>query len=47
MLKLLHTADWQIGRQYPRFAPEDGAALFEARFSVVERIAAFAVLAEA
>lgn len=42
MLKLLHTADWQIGRQYPRFAPEDGAALFEARFSVVERIAAFA-----
>lgn len=42
MLKLLHTADWQIGRQYARFAPEDAAALFEARFSVVERIAAFA-----
>lgn len=42
MLKLLHTADWQIGRQYARFAPEDAAALFEARFTVVERIAAFA-----
>ena len=38
-LRFLHTADWQIGRQYPRFEPEDAAALFEARFTVVERIA--------
>lgn len=37
--RLLHTADWQIGRQYPRFEPEDAAALSEARFTVVERIA--------
>lgn len=38
-LRFLHTADWQIGRQYPRFETEDAAALFEARFTVVERIA--------
>lgn len=42
MLRFLHTADWQIGRQYPRFAPEDAAALFEARFAAVERIALMA-----
>jgi hypothetical protein len=42
MLKLLHTADWQIGRQYGRFDPEDAAALAEARFTAVERIAALA-----
>ena len=39
ILRFLHTADWQIGRQYSRFEPEDAAALFEARFNVVERIA--------
>lgn len=38
-LRLLHTADWQIGRQYQRFEADDAAALFEARFTVVERIA--------
>lgn len=38
-LRFLHTADWQIGRQYTRFESEDAAALFEARFAVVERIA--------
>ena len=42
MLRFLHTADWQIGRQYGRFAPEDAAVLAEARFDVVERIAALA-----
>ncbi|MDN5843194.1 MAG: DNA repair exonuclease [Alcaligenaceae bacterium] len=41
-LKILHTADWQIGRQYGRFSPEDAAVLAEARFSVVECIAALA-----
>ena len=39
MPRILHTADWQIGRQYNRFASEDAVALSEARFSVVERIA--------
>src|SRR5574344_216233 len=42
MPRFLHTADWQIGRQYSRFAPEDALALAEARFSTVERIAQLA-----
>ncbi|MWJ28237.1 DNA repair exonuclease [Halomonas sp. ZH2S] len=41
-MRLLHTADWQIGRQYGRFAPEDALALAEARFSAVERLARLA-----
>jgi len=41
-LRLLHTADWQIGRIYSQFEPDDAAALFEARFQVVERLAALA-----
>ncbi|WP_048441929.1 DNA repair exonuclease [Caenimonas sp. SL110] len=42
-LRLLHSADWQIGRIYSQFEPDDAAALFEARFLVVERLAALAV----
>lgn len=42
MPSFLHTADWQIGRQYGRFAPDDAAALAEARFTTVERIAQLA-----
>lgn len=42
MPKILHTADWQIGRQYGRFAPEDATTLAEARLSAVERIAELA-----
>ncbi|WP_157264870.1 metallophosphoesterase family protein [Azohydromonas aeria] len=42
MTRFLHTADWQIGRQYGRFAPEDAIPLAEARFLAVERIAALA-----
>lgn len=42
MARLLHTADWQIGRQYGRFGQEDAFALAEARFSTVERIATLA-----
>ncbi|CAM5219171.1 Putative phosphodiesterase OS=Castellaniella defragrans OX=75697 GN=HNR28_000638 PE=4 SV=1 [Castellaniella defragrans] len=42
MLKFLHTADWQMGRQYGRFAPEDAAILAEARFTAIARIAALA-----
>jgi len=41
-LRLLHTADWQIGRIHARFEPDDASALFEARFHAVERLAALA-----
>ena len=43
MLTFLHTADWQIGRQYARFLPEDAALLFEARFQAITKIAQLAV----
>ena len=42
MITLLHTADWQIGRQYGRFDPEAAALLANARFEAVERLAALA-----
>ena len=42
MPRFLHTADWQIGRQYDRFGPEDGPALAQARLTTVERIATLA-----
>lgn len=42
MPRFLHTADWQIGRQYRGFAVEDAAALFDARFKAVERLAQLA-----
>ena len=42
MLSILHTADWQIGRVFAQFEPDDAAALFEARFAVVERLAGIA-----
>lgn len=42
MPRILHTADWQIGRTYNRFAEEDAAALFEARFAAVARVAELA-----
>lgn len=42
MISLLHTADWQIGRVFSQFEPDDAAALSEARFAVVERLAAIA-----
>ena len=43
MIKLLHTADWQIGKQYGQFDADDAALLAEARFAVVERLAQLAV----
>ena len=43
MTRLLHTADWQIGRQFSRFDPDDASALAQARLTTVERIAALAV----
>ncbi len=42
MPRFLHTADWQIGGQFPRFEPEDAIALSEARLEAVERIAELA-----
>lgn len=42
MISLLHTADWQIGRVFSQFEPDDAFALFEARFATVERLAAIA-----
>jgi DNA repair exonuclease SbcCD nuclease subunit len=42
MPRFLHTADWQIGRHYARFEPEDAAALAEARFTAVARLARLA-----
>ena len=43
MIKLLHTADWQIGKQYGQFDADEAALLAEARFAVVERLAQLAV----
>jgi len=42
MTKILHTADWQIGRSYGSFDPDDAVALAEARFAAVERLATLA-----
>ncbi|MEN9368885.1 MAG: hypothetical protein RL489_3243 [Pseudomonadota bacterium] len=42
MPRLLHTADWQIGRAYTRWPPESAVPLAEARLAVVERLAALA-----
>ena len=41
-LRILHTADFQIGRVYSQFEPDDAAALFEARFHAVEQLARLA-----
>ena len=42
MLRLIHTADWQIGREYGQFAPDDAAAMAAARLTSVTRIGALA-----
>ncbi len=42
MPKILHTADWQLGRLYGTFDPDDAVPLAEARFAAVERLAALA-----
>ena len=36
---LLYTADWQIGRQYSRFAEEDALILADARFTAIKGVA--------
>jgi DNA repair exonuclease SbcCD nuclease subunit len=43
MARFLHTADWQIGRQYGQIAADDAVPLAEARFGAVERLAQLAV----
>lgn len=42
MTKLLHTADWQIGRLYGSFDPDDAVPLADARFAAIERLARLA-----
>ena len=42
MVRLLHTADWQIGKLFGQFALDDAALLAEARFTAVEHLAALA-----
>jgi len=37
-LKLLHTADWHLGRRFPSFPPQDQLTLMRARLEAVERI---------
>jgi DNA repair exonuclease SbcCD nuclease subunit len=43
MPRFLHTADWQIGRQYTTFPEDDAVPLAEARVAAVQRLAALAV----
>jgi DNA repair exonuclease SbcCD nuclease subunit len=38
VLKLLHTADWHLGRRFRAFAEEDARRLARARLEVLERI---------
>ena len=38
----LHTADWQIGRQYSQFTPDDSSSISEARIDAVATIARLA-----
>mgnify|MGYP005841311495 CR=1 FL=1 len=42
-LRLLHTADWQLGKPFANIPGDAGALLREARFAVVRRIAELAV----
>ncbi|WP_326540929.1 metallophosphoesterase family protein [Pseudorhodoferax sp.] len=42
MPRFLHTADWQIGRQFATLSPENAPMLAEARLQAVERLAALA-----
>ena len=42
LLKLLHTADWQIGKLFGQFDRDEAALLADARFKAVERLARLA-----
>jgi DNA repair exonuclease SbcCD nuclease subunit len=37
-LKILHTADWHLGRRFPSFSDEDETKLTRARIEVVDRL---------
>ncbi|HRF71220.1 MAG TPA: DNA repair exonuclease [Accumulibacter sp.] len=39
MVRLLHTADWQIGKLFGQFDRDEAALLADARFKAVERLA--------
>jgi len=41
-LKIIHTADWQLGKPFGRFPREVSGALSEARLDAIDRIAAVA-----
>lgn len=41
-LKLLHTADWHLGRRFPSFREADETELTRARFNVLDKILAVA-----
>ena len=41
-MKIIHSADWQLGKPYGRFEPEVRAALTEARFDAIDAIGAAA-----
>ncbi|MBO6933391.1 MAG: DNA repair exonuclease [Deltaproteobacteria bacterium] len=40
MLRLLHTADWHLGRRFPSFEPHAARALTRARLDAVQRLLA-------
>jgi DNA repair exonuclease SbcCD nuclease subunit len=42
LLKIIHTADWQIGKLYGQFEADEAALLADARFAAVERLAQLA-----
>ncbi|ARR52345.1 metallophosphoesterase [Rhizorhabdus wittichii DC-6] len=42
-MKFIHSADWQLGKPFGRFAPEIRTALGEARFDVIDTIGRTAV----
>lgn len=37
-MKLIHTADWQLGNAFGRFGPELRSALSEARFEAIDAV---------
>lgn len=43
MVKILHTADWQLGKPFGGFPEDVRLALTETRFEVIDRIAAIAL----
>lgn len=44
MVKLLHTADWQIGKLFGQFDADEAALLADARFQAIERLAVLATV---